>query len=310
MKKLSQKDMISLDKFSSEEVDEILFEAKRLKKQFKKKGSNKKILADKTIAMIFEKSSLRTRVTFEVGMTHLGGKSIYLSQTNFKLGERESVEDVARNLERWVDGIVLRTFSHENVTKMAAAVSIPVINALSDDFHPCQALADLMTIEEHIGWLQGVKLVYIGDGNNVAASLAFAAVHTGMDFVSISPEGYLLPDEIVQKANKFAEVTGATITVTSDLGAANNADCLYTDVWASMGQEEEKAIRKRDFKNYQVNSDLLNSAKDSAIVLHCLPAHRGEEIEATVIDGTQSVVFDQAENRLHAQKAVLAMLMG
>jgi len=310
MKKLSQKDMISLDQFSSAEIDEILFEAKRLKKQLKKKGSNKKILADKTIAMIFEKSSLRTRVTFEVGMTQLGGKAIYLSQTNFKLGERESVEDVAKNLERWVDAIVLRTFSHENVTKMAAAVSIPVINALSDDFHPCQALADLMTIEEHIGWLQGVKLVYIGDGNNVAASLAFAAAHTGMDFVSISPEGYLLPDEIVQRANKFAEVTGATITVSSDLGAAKDADCFYTDVWASMGQEEEKAIREKDFKNYQVNSNLLSKAKDSAIVLHCLPAHRGEEIEAAVIDGSQSVVFDQAENRLHAQKAVLAMLMG
>ena len=311
MKRLNNKDLISLDRITTDEFHLILETAKKLKAEWKKKRSNKPILKGKTLAMIFEKASLRTRVTFEVAMLHLGGASISLSQTNFKLGERESVSDVAKNLERWTDGIMLRTYAHDNVIKMGKSASIPVINGLSDFSHPCQALADVLTIQEHKGSLKGKKLVYVGDGNNVAVSLAFACAHAGMNFVSVSPEGYMLDRKLLDSVADKADASGAELEITSDYTAAvKDADVIYTDVWTSMGQESEKEKRTEIFKNYCVNESLLANAKDDVIVMHCLPAHRGEEISADVIDGSHSVVFDQSENRLHAQKAVLALLMG
>lgn len=305
------KDLISLDLLTHDDIRKILDVARYQKDELRSLGgTGKQILKGKTLAMIFEKSSLRTRVTFEVAMLHLGGTAIYLSQDNFKLGERETVEDVARNLERWVDGIMVRTFAHDNVTKMAAAVSIPVINGLTDYAHPCQALADVLTIKEHKGTLEGRKVAFIGDGNNVATSLSSACAHTGMHFVCASPEGYVLSPAVVAKARALAADTGATIETTTDPKAAlEGADVVYTDVWTSMGQEKEKEERLKAFAAYQVNGKLLALAKPDAIVLHCLPAHRGEEITDEVLDGPQSAVLDQSENRLHAQKAVLSLLM-
>lgn len=310
MHTFSHKDLISLDLLSAEDLTLLLDEARRLRTQLREEGSNDPLLAGRILAMVFEKSSLRTRVTFEVGMLQLGGTAIYLSQTNFKLGERETVPDVAHNLERWVDGIMLRTFAHQNVLTMAQAARIPVINGLSDDAHPCQALADLLTIWDHKQALAGIKLAYVGDGNNVAASLAYACALSGMHLVCASPQGYTLDQAVVEQARKIA-VSGATVTLTDDpREAVRDADCVYTDVWTSMGQEAEKEIRLKAFQGYQINEALLAGARPDAIVLHCLPAHRGEEISAAVMDGSQSVVFDQAENRLHAQKAVLSLLLG
>ena len=278
MKKFKNKDLISLDLLKTSEMMKILEMAEWLKQEQSSAGVNNHCLKNKTLAMVFEKSSLRTRVSFEVGMLQLGGTAIYLSQGNFKLGERETVEDVARNLERYVDGIMLRTFDHENVIRMADAISIPVINGLTDDAHPCQALADILTIKENKHTLAGRKLVFIGDGNNVATSLAFACAHTGMHFVCASPEGYTLPDAIVSKAREIGKNQNAVIEATTDIkAAAKDADALYTDVWTSMGQEKEKEERLKAFADYQVNSKLLSLAKSDAIVLHCLPAHRGKK---------------------------------
>ncbi len=301
--------LISLGDLSPDELWRILEKAAELKAELKK-GGNKPILAGKTLGMIFQKASLRTRVSFEVGMLQLGGHALYLSPNEIQLGSRESVPDVARVLSRFVDGIMARVFAHSDVESLAHNASVPVINGLSDFSHPCQGLADLLTIWERRGKLAGLKLVYAGDGNNVCNSLLFGGALAGMHVVAATPAGYEPNKAVVEKARVLAARTGGAISVENDVRAAvRGADALYTDVWASMGQEAEAAARERIFAGYQLNGDLLKAAGRQALVLHCLPAHRGHEITDDVIDGPQSVVFDQAENRLHAQKAVLAMLM-
>jgi ornithine carbamoyltransferase len=269
------------------------------------------LLEGKTIAMLFEKPSLRTRVSFEVGMKQLGGSAIYLSQAEVGLGQREPVEDVARVLSRYVSGIVARTYAQQSLVDLAAAADVPVVNALSDDEHPCQALADLLTIREKKGRLNNIRVAFIGDGNNVAASLALSAGLCGAEFVIASPEGYALPADIVDESRTWSKRTGGVIeTVVSPEEAARDADVIYTDVWTSMGQESAYRQRLEAFNGYQVDEALLRLAKPDAIFMHDLPAHRGEEVAPSVIEGSQSVVFDQAENRLHAQKALLAVLLG
>ena len=268
-------------------------------------------LAGKQLVMFFEKPSLRTRLTFESGMTSLGGHAFFVDQTASRIDARESLSDIAHNLERWVNGIVLRTFAHATVTKMAEYSGIPVINALSDVEHPCQALADYLTLQEKFGDLRNVKLAYVGDGNNVAHSLMLTAACTGSTISVATPEGYGPNPEILKQAKKLAAATGATIQVLTDVRkAVIEADAIYTDVWASMGQESEAAARKQIFGGFQVTEKLFSGAAPHAIFMHCLPAHRGEEVAAEVIDSSRSVVFDQAENRLHVQKAILLMLLG
>ena len=268
-------------------------------------------LAGKQIVMFFEKPSLRTRLTFEAGVTSLGGHAFFVDQTASRIDARESLSDIARNLERWVDGIVLRTFAHATVTAMAKYASIPVINALSELEHPCQALADYLTLQEKFGDLHNVKLAYVGDGNNVAHSLLLTAACLGSTIRVATPEGYGPNPEIVKQAKEIAASTGATIQIFTDIKkAVAGADAIYTDVWASMGQESEAAQRKQIFGGYQVNDKLFTAAAPHALFMHCLPAHRGEEVTNDVIDSTRSVVFDQAENRLHVQKAILLILLG
>lgn len=268
-------------------------------------------LRGKQMVMFFEKPSLRTRLTFEAGMNALGGNAIFIDQTQSRLGARESLRDVALNLERWVQIIVLRTFAHETVTSIADHASIPVINGLTDCEHPCQALADFMTLEERFGNLNRVKLAYVGDGNNVSHSLMLAAALYGTHIVIATPEAYQPSAEIVTAARTIAADTAAIIELTSDpVAAVNGADAVYTDVWASMGQEDEVAERKRIFHPYQVNEALMANAAPEAIFLHCLPAHRGNEVTDSVLDGSQSAVYDQAENRMHVQKAILLLLLG
>jgi ornithine carbamoyltransferase len=275
-----------------------------------KRDGSPPLLEGKTAALVFEKPSLRTRVSFEVGMKQLGGSAIYLSQSEVGLGQREPVEDVARVLSRYVSGIVARTYAQETLTGLAAAADVPVINALSDDEHPCQALADLLTVREKKGQIAGVRIAFVGDGNNVAASLAMAAGLAGAELVIASPPEYSLPPDIVEASREWARRTGGAIeTVVSPEDAARGADVVYTDVWTSMGQEAERRQRIEAFQGYQVDSELMSLAKPDAIFMHDLPAHRGEEITNEVIEGPQSVVFQQAENRLHAQKALLAALM-
>ncbi len=269
------------------------------------------LLKNKILALMFEKPSLRTRVSFEVGMRQLGGQAIYLSPAEVGLGQRESIKDVSLVLSRFVNGIACRTFAQQNVIDLAKYGSIPVINALSDAEHPCQALADLLTIYEHKGKLKGLTLAYIGDGFNVANSLSIACAMVGMNFVIASPEGYTLQPQHVKKARIFAKKSGAKITLVTDpRQAAKNADVLYTDTWTSMGQETEALIRRKAFAGYQINGKLLSFAKKDAIIMHDLPAHHGEEVAEGILYSPQSVAFDQAENRLHAQKAVLASLLG
>jgi ornithine carbamoyltransferase len=273
-------------------------------------GGNQPILMGKTLGMIFQKPSLRTRVSFEVGMQHLGGEALYLSPNEIQLGKRESVEDVARVLSRYVDCIMARVFGHEDVETLAAHSRTPVINGLSDYGHPCQGLADLLTIVEKKGVLRGLKLAWVGDGNNVLTSLLFGAAKTGMDISAATPPGYDPSAQVVELAFSFAEESGSEIEIGHNPNSAvQDADVIYTDVWTSMGQEEEKEQRRRDFAAYQVNSALVAQANPDAIVMHCLPAHRGEEITDEVVDGPHSVVFDQAENRMHAQKGLLAVLL-
>jgi ornithine carbamoyltransferase len=267
-------------------------------------------LAGKQVVMFFEKPSLRTRLTFEAGITSLGGHAFFVDQTASRLDARERLSDIAHNLERWVDGIVLRTFAHATVTGMAEHANIPVVNALSDLEHPCQALADYLTLQEQFGDLRSVKLAYVGDGNNVAHSLLLTAACLGSTIRVATPEGYGPNPEILKQAKKIAANTGATIQVLSDVQrAVSGVDAIYTDVWASMGQEQEAADRKQIFGAYQVNDKLFAKAAPQAIFMHCLPAHRGEEVTDAVIDSPRSVVFDQAENRLHVQKAIMLMLL-
>lgn len=307
---LRGRDFLSLHDFTPEEIQYFLELAAQLKLQ-QKKGQSHSILAGKTLGMIFQKHSTRTRVSFEVGMYQLGGFPLFLSSQDLQLGRGEPIKDTARVLSRYVDGIMIRTFSHEEVLELAAYADVPVINGLTDLLHPCQALADLMTIQEYKGKLAGLKLTYIGDGNNVAHSLLFAGAKTGMHVTVASPAAYAPQEEIVRLAREDALETGGTVTVTDDLAAAaREADVLYTDVWASMGQEEEASRRRKALASYQINRELLKLAKPDVIVLHCLPAHRGEEITDEVMEGPHSAIFDEAENRLHAQKAIMALLMG
>jgi ornithine carbamoyltransferase len=269
------------------------------------------LLQGKTLALLFEKASLRTRVSFDVAMQQLGGHAVYLSQAEVGLGQRESVADIARVLSRYVDGIAARTFAQSTLETLAKYATVPVINALSDDEHPCQAAADLLTIYEKKGRCAGLSLAFVGDGNNVAASLAQGSAMMGMNFTITSPDGYGLPAPILRQAERVASLTGASIRVTAlPEEAVRGADVIYTDVWTSMGQEDQHRERLRAFEGYQVNQRLLSLAAPGAIFMHDLPAHRGEETVDEVIDGPQSVVFDQAENRLHAQRAILALLMG
>ena len=304
------KQLITIADLSTEEVWQILNLAKELKEEWRK-GGNKPILKGKTLGMVFQKPSLRTRVSFEMGMIHLGGQALYLSPDEIKLGVRESVPDVAQVLSRYVDGIMARVFAHRHIEELAAYSRVPVINGLSDYNHPCQALSDLFTIWEKRGTLSGLKLAYVGDGNNVATSLLFAATKVGMDVAMASPPGYELSEEVVEKGREFAAQSGSRVELTHDpFEAVRGADVIYTDVWVSMGQEAETEERLRVFPPYQVNARLVEAAKPDVMVMHCLPAHRGQEITDEVMDGPHSIVFDQAENRLHAQKAILALLMG
>ena len=273
-------------------------------------GGNAPVLKGKILGMVFQKPSLRTRVSFDVGMRQLGGDALYLSPAEIGLGGRESVADVARVLSRYVSGIMARTFSHQHILELAKYASVPVINGLSDYNHPCQGLADLLTVLEHKGRVKGLKIVYVGDGFNVATSLWHGCALLGAHFAIASPKGYELAATPVEIGKAAAAATGATIELLTDpRQAVKDADVIYTDTWTSMGQEAEAAERRRAFEGFQVNPDLLRLAKPDAIVMHCLPAHRNEEITDEVMDGPQSVVFDQAENRMHAQKAVLVSLM-
>lgn len=299
------KHFLSINDLSRTDAQFLLAEAQRLKNELRTNPARQREnLAGKTLAMIFEKPSLRTRVSFDVGMAQLGGHPLYLSPAEIGLGKRESVADVARVLSRMCDGIMARVFSHEALQELADHSAVPVINALSDVEHPCQALADLLTVCEQRG-LQDQKIAYIGDGNNVSHSLMLLCAKLGVRFAIATPEGYEMPSEWVEVAQREGEVL-----VTNDPHEAiAEADAVYTDVWTSMGQEEETAQRLKVFPPYQVNAELMARAKDDAIVLHCLPAHRGEEISDEVIESPQSKVFEQAENRLHAQKAVLSQLL-
>jgi ornithine carbamoyltransferase len=267
-------------------------------------------LVSKQIVLFFEKPSLRTRLTFEAGMNSLGGTSFFVDQTASRLGAREPLSDIAHNLERWVDGVVLRTFAHETVTSMATHASIPVINALSELEHPCQAMADMMTLQEHFGNLKTVHLAYLGDGNNVAHSLLLAAASLGASISVGTPKGYEPNPAVVESAQELANMSGSRIAITNDpIEAVTGADAVYTDVWASMGQESETAQRQQIFAPFQVNRKLFSHAAKHAVFMHCLPAHRGDEVAASIIDSPRSVVFDQAENRLHIQKAILVLLL-
>jgi ornithine carbamoyltransferase len=300
-------DFLTIRDFSSSALLDLITCAREIKarpQQFTH------VLDGQTLALIFEKPSLRTRVTFDVGIQQLGGFSLYLSPQEINLGKRESVQDVAKNLERMVQGIMVRTFAHSIVEELAEAAAIPVINGLTDFSHPCQAMADYLTILEIKKRLHDVKVAFIGDGNNVANSLLFAGTRFGAHVAVATPPGYEPSQEVLYWCRANAHDTGAQITVTNDpTEAVRNADVVYTDVWASMGQEAETAERARIFHAYQVNAALFSKARPDATFMHCLPAHRGEEVTAAVIDSPRSVVFQQAENRLHAQKAILYALM-
>jgi ornithine carbamoyltransferase len=304
------KDLLSIHDLSTKEINDILDLAKTLKTQLKN-GEQHHLLKGKTLGMIFQKASTRTRVSFEVGMWQLGGAALFLNANDMQIGRGEPVKDTARVLSRYVDGIMIRTFSHDEVIELAQFATIPVINALTDLMHPCQALTDIFTVLEHKGRLQGLKMVYIGDGNNMVNSLLQACAKVGMDISIATPKGYEPDAAIVAEALTAAAATGSKIVLCEDpLEAAKDADVLYTDVWASMGKEIEQEDRREVFVNYQINQNVMNVAKKDAIVLHCLPAHRGEEITEEVLESKQSVVFDQAENRLHVQKAIMVLLMG
>lgn len=299
------RDLLSIGDLSPDELRLILDTALRLKRD-----RQSALLAGRTLALIFEKPSLRTRVSFEVAMRQLGGESLYLSQAEVGLGQREPVADVARVLSRYVDVIAARTYAHETVVELARHATVPVINALSDQEHPCQALADLLTIYEKKGDLRAVRLAYVGDGFNVATSLAMAAAMAGMSMVIASPKGYEIAEPAMRHIRSLAAATGARIDTTDDpRQAVAGADVVYTDVWTSMGQEDSYLERKEAFAGFTVDAELMARAKPDAIFMHDLPAHRNEEVTDDVIEGPQSVVFDQAENRLHAQKAVLALTL-
>lgn len=306
-----KQDFIAISDYSPAELQAILDLATRLKKERSETGENKPILKGKVLAMIFQKPSLRTRVSFDMAMRHLGGDALYLSPQEIGLGQRESIADVARVLSGYVDAIMARVFEHQHILDLAKWSSIPVINGLSDYNHPCQGMADGLTILEKFGRIRGLKVVFVGDGNNVAVSLLHLCAKLGADFTLASPEGYDLNPEALRQAGQFAEASGSHITLLRDAHqAVKNADVIYTDTWTSMGQEAEAKLREQIFPPYQVNRQLVAEANPDVIVMHCLPAHRGQEITDEVADGPHSVLFPQAHNRLHAQKAILAWLFG
>jgi ornithine carbamoyltransferase len=302
--------LICLADLSSDDIWHILDTARTLKAAWQK-GGNKPILAGKSLAMIFEKPSLRTRTSFEIAMLHLGGHALYLSPNEIGLGKRESVADVARVLSRYVNGIEARVFAHRNIEELVRYATVPVINGLSDFVHPCQALGDVLTLWEHRGEVCGQKLAFVGDGNNVANSLLFIGGKLGMHVAVASPIGYEPHPAVVRLAREASPDGAAQITITNDpVQAVKDADVVYTDVWTSMGQEAETEERRKHFMGFQVDAALMAHARSEALFMHCLPAHRGEEVTSEVADSPNSVIFDEAENRLHAQKAVLAILMG
>jgi ornithine carbamoyltransferase len=304
-KTTTKRDFLTLLDYSKEEILNLIEEAFKLEE-----NPIQNVLQGKTLAMIFEKSSTRTRVSFEAGMLQLGGHALNLNTQELQLGRGEPVSDTAKSMSRYVDAIMIRTYGHDKIEELANNASIPVINGLTDMFHPCQALADLKTIYSLKGKFVGVKTTYLGDGNNVAHSLMIGAAKVGMDFTIATPKGYEPNQTVVEKAQEIAKETGATIVVTNDpIAAVTDADIVYTDVWASMGQESEQQERLVAFKEFQVNDELVKYAKDDYSFLHCLPAHREEEVTASIIDGEHSAVFDQAENRLHVQKAILKELL-
>lgn len=304
------KDLLSVNDLSVDEVYRIFDLAQQLKAK-QKKGETHHLLQGKTLGMIFQKASTRTRVSFEAGMWQLGGTALFLSANDLQIGRGEPVKDTARVLSRYLDGIMIRTFSHAEVEELACFADIPVINGLTDYLHPCQALTDVFTVVEYKGKAKGLKMAYVGDGNNMVNALLHTCVKVGMDISVATPPGYAPSPRVVLEARAAAAEHGSKVTLVTDpKEAAVGADVLYTDVWASMGKEDEQAIRRRAFADYQINEALLQLAKPDAIVMHCLPAHRGEEITDAVLEGPQSAVFDEAENRLHVQKAIMALLMG
>lgn len=306
---LKGRDFLDLDDFTGEELRYLIDYAIELKRK-QKAGEVYHPLKGKTLGMIFEKSSTRTRVSFEVGMYQLGGQALFLSRNDIQMGRGEIIADTAQVLARYLDGIMIRTFAHSTLLDLAQYSSVPVINALTDWSHPCQVMADYQTVLEHKGKLEGLKVAFIGDGNNMVHSLMMGAAKLGMHFAVASPDGYLPDQENTRRSQEVAAASGGSILVTGDpKEAIAGADIVYTDVWASMGFEEEQKVREKAFANYQVNEDLVKYANPDYLFLHCLPAHRGEEVSAGVIDGPNSVIFDEAENRLHAQKAIMAAIM-
>jgi ornithine carbamoyltransferase len=301
------KHFLSIIDCLSEQLNELLEIGTRLKSLYKA-GGRDLCLANKTLVMLFEKPSLRTRISFQVAMTDLGGNAIYIKPEDIGgIGKREPIKDMARVMSRYVKGIMARTFEHSTVTELAEYATVPVINALTDWSHPCQAMADVLTIAEHVGHIEGVKIAYVGDGNNVARSLAFASAKLGMRLIVASPAGYELDAETIERAN---QASAESVERTDDpLAAVSDADIIYTDTWVSMGQEDEKQKRREDFALFQVNAELVKSAPASAKIMHCLPAYRGFEITDEVTESPNSIMFDQAENRLHFQRALLKKLM-
>jgi len=309
-----KKDFISIKDLSTEEIEDIFNLTDKLKKD---KTKFSKVLAGKTLVLIFQKPSNRTRVSFEVGMYQLGGNALYLAPNEINLGVRESIQDVAKTLSRYVDAIVLRTFEHKNVIDLAKFATVPVINGLSDFSHPCQALADIYTIREKLppkadspAAKKNITLAYVGDGNNVCNSLLYTCAKCGLNMNVGVPKGYEPDNTVLKEAKAIAKVKNASINLFNNpIDAVKGADIIYTDVWASMGQEKEVEKRKKIFKEFQINKDLIKLAKNNALIMHCLPAHRGDEITDEVIDSHNSIVFDQAENRMHVQKAILIKLL-
>ena len=308
---LKGRDLLSLYDLSRQDIDMIFKTAETLK-TMQKMGAEYKPLKGKTLGLVFEKSSTRTRVSFEVGIWQLGGYGLFLSKNDLQLGRGEPIKDTARVLSRYLDGIMIRAYRHSEVEELAQYADIPIINGLTDLYHPCQVLADLFTIYEKKKKFSGLKLAFLGDGdNNMSNSLLLGCSKVGMDISVASPMGYQPTDMILKKAQECAKLSGSKITITDDVyEACKGADVLYTDVWTSMGQEEEQEQRKQIFSGYQINSEILKIANEDALVMHCLPAHRGEEITDEVMEGPNSVVFDEAENRLHVQKSIMSLLMG
>lgn len=306
---LKGRDFLTLKDFTGQEIIDMVQLGIDLKAKLKA-GIPTPILAGKSLGMIFQKSSTRTRVSFEVGMYQLGGQALFLSSNDLQIGRGEPIQDTARVLSRYLDAILIRTFSHQEVEDLAKYADVPVINGLTDDYHPTQVIADLITIQEHKGHLKGIKFAYVGDGNNMTHSLMIGGAKTGMDVVVACPDGYMPNPEIVAQAQQYAAEYGGSVTVLHDpKEAVADADVVYTDTWASMGQEAEKEIRKKAFAGYQVDSALMALTKPDAIFMHCLPAYRGWEVTEEVMESAQSVVFDEAENRLHAHKAILATVV-